>query len=523
MSLDRSTLAAVLGTQVPAGDPAVFTSVTHDSRRARPGGIFVAIPGFTSDGAQFAAEAMNMGAALVVAQKDIPGVPVAVVPDARAALADISVAIEGDPSTHLTVYGITGTNGKTTSSYVLHSMLSAAFGAEKTGLMTTAEVVVGTARRPAVRTTAEANVLQRQLAQMVEEGVQQVVVETSSHGLALQRVRGIHYAAALFTNLSRDHLDLHNSMEEYYATKKELFTLTSGPCWANGDDPWGQRLVRDLPHVRTFGRSRDSQVRIVDERIEPGVDGGACFSLELPDDLVARVGVDRIDLRTPLLGDYNVLNVAGAAVLALSLGMSAQVLVAAVRDMSQVPGRFERIREAGRLGFEVIVDYAHTHVGLLAALRVARQCLSDQGRLIVVYGATGRRDPMRRPLMGQVVACMAEVGIITTDDSYDESPQEIANQVAAGVTSALDKNVEPEILQAVPSTGAASAFPTGHHKPRHQSRVILNREQAIAAALMEARAEDIVLIAGKGHERVQHLPDGDVIFHDPSVVRRLLG
>ncbi|MDQ3737300.1 MAG: Mur ligase family protein, partial [Actinomycetota bacterium] len=224
MILDRAELARVLGTEIPPSVEGV-EGVTHDSRLVEPGFAFVAIPGFKRDGTDFASEALRRGASLVVAEREVPEAPTAVVPDARNALSALARAAFGDPSRSMEVYGVTGTNGKTTTSYALHSIFAGAYGAKTCGLMTTAETISAGERMPAVRTTPEATEVQRILAGMLERGVRRVVMEVSSHGIALRRVAGMRFAGALFTNLTRDHLDLHGSMEEYYAAKRELFYL----------------------------------------------------------------------------------------------------------------------------------------------------------------------------------------------------------------------------------------------------------------------------------------------------------
>lgn len=471
MILDRVRLREVLGVDVP--DVRV-SAVTNDSRAVGPGSAYVAIKGFTTDGARFVPQALQQGATLVVADHPIADAPTAVVDDTRAAMARLAVAVNGDPSRDLSVYGITGTNGKTTSSYVLHGILAGAYGTARTGLLSTAEIIVGDDRQPAVRTTGESPLVQGTLARMRDEGVRHVVLETSSHGIALQRVAGTRYTAALFTNLSRDHLDFHPTMEDYYLTKRRLFEWTAGPKLANIDDRYGARLAEEISGTLRFGIGSDADYRAVGIR---RTDAGTEFSLRTPR--------GELPLRVPLLGDYNVLNVTGAAAIALETGMDQALLQRAVAEIPQVPGRFERV--PNDRGIEVIVDYAHTDIGLEAVLGVARAVA--ERRLIVVYGAAGRRDPAKRPLMGKVASRVADVGIITTDDSYDESPQAIAAEVAAGA-------------------------------PGHE--VILDRREAIAAALTMARPGDLVLLAGKGHERVQHLPDGDVDFHDATVAAELL-
>jgi UDP-N-acetylmuramoyl-L-alanyl-D-glutamate--2,6-diaminopimelate ligase len=477
--MDRAELARVLGTEIPPGVEGV-RGVAYDSRRVKPGFAFVAVPGFKRDGRGFAPEALRKGASLIVAQHDVPNVPTAVVPDARVALAALACAVFGNPSKSMEVYGVTGTNGKTTTAYALYSIFSGALG--ECGLMSTVETISGGERRPAVRTTPEAVEVQKTLAGMRDAGIRRVVMEVSSHGIMLGRVAGTRFAGAIFTNLTRDHLDLHGSMEGYYETKRELFRWAEGPKVANGEDAWGRRLRDEVPGVKTFGGTADVDYRVI------GVGAartGTAFTLCHP----------RGDLRleTPLLGSYNVLNVAGAASLALETGVQEDAVAAAVRAMGQVPGRFERV--AGRREFEVIVDYAHTDVGLEAVLGVARGLVGNggpkKGRIICVFGAAGERDGAKRPKMGRVAARLADLSIVTTDDAYGEDPAKIAREVAQGG--------DPE-----------------------RTLVLLNRREAIRHALSAAREGDVVVVAGKGHERVQHLPEGDVPFHDATVVAEIL-
>src|SRR5918998_326308 len=259
--LDRAELARVLGVEIPTGAKGV-KGVAHDSRRVEPGFAFVAIPGFKRDGVEFVPEALRRGASLVVAERAVPDVPTAVVPDARAALAVLARAVFGEPSSSMQVYGVTGTNGKTTTAYALYSILAGAHGKKRCGLMSTVETISGGERRPAARTTPEAVEVQGTLAGMLERGVRQVVMEISSHGIALGRVAGTRFGGAIFTNLTRDHLDLHGSMEAYYETKRELFRWTAGPRVANAEDPWVRRLTREVSGVRTFGGGADADYRV---------------------------------------------------------------------------------------------------------------------------------------------------------------------------------------------------------------------------------------------------------------------
>jgi UDP-N-acetylmuramoyl-L-alanyl-D-glutamate--2,6-diaminopimelate ligase len=491
--LDRTLLSQILGVKLPPEARGV-SGVTCDSRLVEPGFAFVAVPGFRRDGARFVPDALRRGATLVVAEREMPGlgVPVAIVSDAREALAALACAAFGDPSEGMAVYGVTGTNGKTTTSYALYSVLAAAYTPEKCGLMSTAEIVFGGERRPAVHTTPEAVEVQSTLRKMLDDGVERAVLEVSSHGIALKRVADTHFAGALFTNLTREHLDLHGSMEEYYKAKRELFRWVpqEGPKLANADDVYGRRLAGEIPNVQTFGIAEDADYRV--ENVRAG-ERGTAFLLRHPG------GVLKIE--SPLLGSYNVENIAGAAALALALKVEEDAVSRGVREMEQVPGRFERIYSSKRLDFEVVVDYAHTDVELEAVLNVARSVAKQEekrsgslerpGRVLCVFGACGDRDVAKRPLMGQVATNLAELSIITTDDAYSEDPEKIAREVVAGA-----------------------------HGGRYE--IVLDRRAAIRRALRAAGPGDVVVVAGKGHERVQHLPEGDVPFHDASIVRELL-
>ena len=321
------------------------------------------------------------------------------------------------------VYGITGTNGKTTTAYALHSILAGAYGEGTCGLMTTVETVSGGEHELAVRTTPEAVEVQETLAAMLEAGVRRVAMEVSSHGIELRRVQGTRFEGALFTNLTRDHLDLHGSMQAYYEAKRELFLWAEGAKLANSDDAWGRRLIAEVAGVKSFGVAGDADYRV--GRVE-GTRDWTSFVLHGPNGDLA--------LETPLLGPYNVLNVAGAVSLALEAGVEREDVVGAVREMGQVPGRFEVV--AGGEGFEVIVDYAHTDVGLEAVLAVARGLVENGsrkgGRVICVFGAAGERDGDKRPKMGRVAARLADLSIVTTDDAYAEDPAVIAGEIAAG-------------------------------------------------------------------------------------------
>ncbi|PKZ41087.1 UDP-N-acetylmuramoyl-L-alanyl-D-glutamate--2,6-diaminopimelate ligase [Kytococcus schroeteri] len=497
---DIATALALPVREVPeefSGTPGI-TAVTHDSRAVTPGAAFVAVSGFKNDGLRFAPGALDAGAGLVVVEREWPTaadreadpriaeleaagpLPVVRVRDARAALGHLAAAVNGNPSRSLRVHGITGTNGKTTTSYVLYNLLAGVLGTDKVGLSTTVEVIVDGVGRPAMRTTPEAPLVQENLRRMVEAGASDAVLETSSHGLELHRVTGVEYASAIFTNLTRDHLDIHGDMETYFQVKRQLFERTSGPRLANVDDTYGRRLAREFPGALTFGFDEAADYRIVeptDLTLE-----GMQFTLDTP-----RHG--ELRLEPPLVGDYNALNVAGAVAVALESGHDSLAVVEAVKHLGQVPGRFQRIPEAAEHGFMAVVDYAHTEVGLEVVLTVARK-IADMagGRLICVYGAAGERDAAKRPLMGEVVSRIADVGIITTDDPYGEDPATIAEEVMAGADAG-------------------------------DTHITLDRRTALLEAVAMARENDLVIACGKGDEAFQHLPSGDVDHHDPTSIR----
>lgn len=500
--LTRSDIATALNLSEdsvpdPAGSPGV-TSVTNDSRAVEPGAAFVAVSGFKNDGLRFASSALDAGASMIVAERAWPTtedraadpriaeleaagpLPVVRVQDAREALGLLAAAVNGNPSRSLRVHGITGTNGKTTTSYVLYNLLAGVLGTQKVGLSTTVEVIIDGVGRPAMRTTPEAPLVQENLRRMVEAGATDAVLETSSHGLELHRVTGVEYASAIFTNLTRDHLDIHGDMETYFQVKRQLFERTTGPRLSNVDDEYGRRLAAEFEGALTFGYAQEADYRI----IEPTdlTLGGMQFTLMTPNHGTLR-------LEPPLVGDYNALNVAGAVGVALESGHDAAAVVEAVKHLGQVPGRFQRIPEAADHGFMAVVDYAHTEVGLELVLTVARK-IADMagGRLICVYGAAGERDAAKRPLMGEVVSRIADVGIITTDDAYGEDPASIAAEVMEG------------------------ADPADTH-------IVLDRREALLEAVAMARENDLLIACGKGDEAFQHLPTGDIDHHDPTSIR----
>ncbi|MFH1330112.1 MAG: UDP-N-acetylmuramoyl-L-alanyl-D-glutamate--2,6-diaminopimelate ligase [Actinomycetota bacterium] len=468
---------AVLSGGRLAGDPGIPVSeVTHDSRAAGPGVLFVAVRGFTVDGHRFVAEARGVGSPAVCVEEDPgDGGPTLVVPDTRAVMGPLAARVHGDPSHRLQLVGVTGTNGKTTTCHLVESIAAAA-GFVPAVLGTVGARIAGE-EMPVVRTTPEAADFQRLLARMVGAGVQVAAVEVSSHALTLGRVAGSHFAVAGFTNLSQDHLDFHADMEDYYQAKASLFTpglAERAVIWV--DDPYGERLAATTPlAVTRVGRRRPADITAteVDLRLD-----GSSFLL---------VGAGQtVPVRLRLAGEFNVANALVAAGIAAALGTGPDSIAAGIGALARVPGRFE-IVATGR-DCTVVIDYAHTPDGVAAVIGSARD-LVGIGRVIAVVGAGGDRDRAKRPLMG-AAAATADLAFITSDNPRSEDPAVIVREVLAG----------------------AAAGPA-------EVRVELDRRRAIREALEAARPGDVVLILGKGHETGQQFADRVLPFDDREVAR----
>jgi len=474
-----SQLLAGLPASGPAGLATPVTGVAYASGAVEPGDAFFCIPGFRHDGHAFAAEAVARGAVVVVATRDLPGLsaPVVLVAQTREALAVASARLFGEPSARLEVVGITGTNGKTTTTYLLDSILRGA--GLTTGVIGTIETRIASKRISASRTTPESRDLQELLARMADEGVSAVCMEVSSHAIDLHRVDAVRFAVAAFTNLSQDHLDYHATLEEYFSVKARLMlAVDEDRRVVNIDDAHGRRLAEHLPVVWTVGTSPDALVRAENVALGPV---GTEF------DLITPGGSARVAL--PLSGDFNVSNALVAAGCALALGLELETVSRGLARAPQVPGRLERI-DAGQ-DFTVLVDYAHTPDGLAKAIAAVRAV--TPGRVITVFGCGGDRDPDKRPLMGRMAGELSDVAVLTSDNPRTEDPVGIILQVQDG----LDL------------TGSE------HH-------VEVDRRAAIALALRLARTGDAVLIAGKGHEDYQIFSDRTVHFDDREVAREEL-
>jgi UDP-N-acetylmuramoyl-L-alanyl-D-glutamate--2,6-diaminopimelate ligase len=412
MDLER-VIAALAPTDVVGRAPAEVRDLAFDVRTVRPGALFFCVPGSRADGHDFAPEAVERGAvALVVEHTVDAAVPQLVVPSSRAAMAVVADEFFGRPTEELEVVGVTGTNGKTTTAFLLHSILDAAD--RRPGLIGTVEARVGGVPRKLERTTPEAIDLQRLFREMLDAGDRSCAMEASSHASELHRLDRMRFRALIFTNLTQDHLDFHGTMERYYAAKRRLFG--EAPAVVNVDDPWGRRLVQELGGAAvTFGLSPDAQVG--------------------PEALAG------IDLR--LRGRFNVLNALGAAAAARLLGVDEGAVRAGLEAVEVVPGRFEEVSEGQP--FTVLVDYSHTPDSLDNALRAAG-ALAD-GRLICVFGCGGDRDREKRPLMGRVATELADLAIVTSDNPRSEDPGRIIAEVVAGATGEVV--VEPDRRAAI--------------------------------------------------------------------------
>ncbi|HEX5928688.1 MAG TPA: UDP-N-acetylmuramoyl-L-alanyl-D-glutamate--2,6-diaminopimelate ligase [Solirubrobacterales bacterium] len=472
MRLDE--LAAAADDARVVGDPSVeIADLAYDSRKAGPGTLFFCVVGEKRDGHEFAGQVVAAGAAALVVERELElAVPQVVVPSARAAMAPLAARFHGDPTAELRVVGVTGTNGKTTTAFLVREILGAA--GIQTGLLGTVKQVVGGREEEVERTTPEAIDLQATFRRMLDAGDRACAMEVSSHALSLHRADAIHFEAALFTNLTQDHLDFHADMEDYFLAKRRLFELRPGRAIVNLDDGYGARLAGEIDCVTFSAEGAEADYSARDVSFDAG---GAEFT----------VGETRV--RTGLPGHFNVANALGAFAAARALGVDAETAAAGLARAARVPGRFEPIDEGQ--AFAVLVDYAHTPDSLENVLRAARRLTA--GRLIAVFGAGGDRDRDKRPKMGRAGAELSDLAVVTSDNPRSEDPAAIVAEVAGGAAGAG----EPEI--------------------------VVDRREAIALALGRAEAGDTVVIAGKGHEQGQEFEDGCKIpFDDREVAREEL-
>ena len=463
----------------PAGADAEITGISYDSRQVKPGDLFFAITGYQQDGRKFLSDALSNGAAAAVSQHQEQTGSVLCVRagNVRLAMALMTSAFYGRPASAMTMVAITGTAGKTTSSYLLRSILRSA--GHRTGLIGTISYWILDEQRTAPNTTPESLDLQRLLAQMATAGVETVVMEASSHGIELDRVAGIKFKTAVFTNFSQDHLDFHGNMDRYFRAKRKLFdTLPpDSHAVANIDDPRGPEMLEATKAAKwSFGIEARAMVRA--EKIKTAV-GGSTFTLAGPS--------GSCDISLALAGKHNVYNALSAGCAALSLGMGLDKVKLGLEAVSSVAGRMERISEGQ--DYTVIVDYAHTPEELERLLAAVREL--GPARLITVFGCGGDRDRTKRPLMGRAVARKSDLSIVTSDNPRTEDPKSIIDDILPGMAGS-------------------------------EHRVIADRRQAIRQAIGLARAGDVVVIAGKGHEDYQIIGRDRIHFDDREEARTAL-
>ncbi|HRU06900.1 MAG TPA: UDP-N-acetylmuramoyl-L-alanyl-D-glutamate--2,6-diaminopimelate ligase [Candidatus Brocadiia bacterium] len=458
------------------------TGVTHDSRAVRPGFVFVAIRGQRDDGHAHAPAAAAKGAVAIIAESPIPlptPVPVIQVANARRALAAIAATFHGHPSRKLQVTGVTGTNGKTTTCHLIRSIYNAS--GRKAGILGTIACDTGVRRLPAGMTTPESTDIQALFAEMVANAVPAAVMEVSSHALVQRRVDFIHFHTAVFTQLTRDHLDFHKTMENYRNAKAILFESLGPASTAvlNADDSYSSYFAEHTcAHTLWYGLQRPADVRA--RVLDAGLNG-------IHFELITPAGSAQV--RSPLAGLHNVANCLAAAAAGLAASIPLDLIVQGLNNAPVVDGRLHPV-ECGQ-PFTVLVDYAHTHDALRTVLKAVRRHV--KGRVLLVFGAGGDRDKLKRPLMGKVAARMADAAWVTSDNPRSEDPLDIISQILRGAGESHKIHTQPD------------------------------REQAIREAISAARPGDLVLIAGKGHETVQIFSDHTVPFDDREVARRCLG
>jgi UDP-N-acetylmuramoyl-L-alanyl-D-glutamate--2,6-diaminopimelate ligase len=451
------------------------SALAYSSESVAPGALFFCVPGFRADGHEFAADAVERGAVALACERPLGlGVPEVIVPSVRAAMPAVAARFYGDPTRELRVVGVTGTNGKTTTAFLVRAVLEGA--GVQTGLLGTVKSVVGGRDEPVKRTTPEAIDLQATFRRMLDSGDRACAMEVSSHALELGRAEGIHFACRIFTNLSQDHLDFHEDMESYFLAKRRLFDGGEGAAVVNLDDAYGRRLAAELPAALTYAIEHQADYRAMGVRFDPA---GSAFTCQTPDGPLA--------IETRLPGLFNVQNTLAAVSAARSLGVEPAAIARALRDADRVPGRFEPVDEGQE--FTVLVDYAHTPEALDNVLRAARELTS--GRLHVVFGAGGDRDRTKRPQMGRVASELADRVIVTSDNPRSEQPEAIVDEVLGGTDGDAEREVD--------------------------------RRVAIARAIDSAKPGDVVVIAGKGHEQGQEFAGGrKEPFDDVTVAREAL-
>lgn len=493
-----SSVAEALNSEYLGDDTRIVTDVTHDSRQAREGTLFVAIRGATMDGHRFVDDVMRRGAAGIISEFDPPenfsGTWLKVA-DAREALAKAAAVINGDPSHDLDLVGITGTNGKTTTTYLCFALAEAA--GKKGAMLTTVEYRIGDKSEPAVRTTPEASDTNRFLREAVDVGCAMAVMETSSQAIDLRRCDWLRFKVAVFTNLTRDHLDYHLTMENYFDAKKKLFDgrlgEKPGSSVINIDDEWGAKLAKELrgdgQRVVTFSLKNppanasgsDLPADLTAKNIEVSLICGTSFTLKTSN--------GERSITSPLVGKPHVYNMLAATATSLELGYDLDDIERGLSTCVGAPGRFERVPHEG--DFAVVVDYAHSDDALLNTLKTAREL--TVGKIITVFGCGGDRDRTKRKPMGEVAGRHSDFVIVTSDNPRTENPLEIIEEIEVGL-----KETDCEYA------------------------VVSDRRDAIYQAIAKAQSNDVVLIAGKGHETYQIIGGDKFYFDDREVAREAL-
>ncbi|PIW84270.1 MAG: UDP-N-acetylmuramoyl-L-alanyl-D-glutamate--2,6-diaminopimelate ligase [Nitrospirae bacterium CG_4_8_14_3_um_filter_50_41] len=474
-------LEVLPGAEVTGGTENIeVNGITDDSRETEPGFLFIAVKGAHTDGLRHVPKAEERGSVAVISEKKLNlrravGITV---PDSMDALARVSAHFYGYPSEKMTLVGITGTNGKTTVSLLIQGILREA--GMKPGLIGTLRYEIGDEILPAPNTTPNALRVQSLLSRMIGKGLEACVMEVSSHALALGRVLGCRYNIRVLTNLTRDHLDFHGTMESYYEAKQRLFheayAKPGGASVINMDDPWGRRLIRECSGpVWSFGMHQDADFRAMDPKCTIH---GLCFRIRTPRGELA--------VNSPLIGAYNIYNILSAVAAGVSLGIPDPVILQGMARVSGVPGRFEKIQGPG---FMAVVDYAHTDDALKRLLENARTLCN--GRLITIFGCGGERDRGKRPMMGRAAAELSDRVIVTSDNPRGEDPAMIIRDILAGIM-------------------------------RSDVSVIEDRGLAIRQGIEEAGAGDLVVVAGKGHEDYQIIGDHRFHFDDREEVRKAI-
>ena len=482
----RQILQVLEDAEIQGLDPSAdmeITGIADDSREAGPGMLFVAIQGEHVDGHHYIRQAVEKGAVAVMTEKqgDVKEAVGIRVKSSMDSLAKVSARFFQNPFEEMTLVGITGTNGKTTSSLLIQSILAAS--GKGTGLIGTLRYEIGDENVAALNTTPNALHLQRLLRRMRQIGLQACVMEVSSHAMVFSRVKECRFDTRVFTNLSRDHLDFHANMEAYYQAKRllfgEVYGKESGSSVVNIDDSWGKKLAQECHgKVWTYGIENQADFQAMGPEFTIH---GLFFRVQTPE--------GEVDVSSPLIGIYNVYNILSAYAVGFSLGIPKEVILKGIAQVGEVAGRFEKFSGPG---FTVVVDYAHTDDALRRLLQNARQLC--EGRLITVFGCGGDRDPGKRPLMGNAAAKLSDVVIVTSDNPRTEESSKIIDQILVGIPDSSSAQVD----------------------------VIPDRRDAIETGIREARTGDMVVIAGKGHEDYQILGETRIHFDDREEVRRVL-